>query len=174
MTILNFVISFRKKISRLKVNKEKAHEKLREFLKKKNHRITSERFEVLDFALDYKGHFGADDLYIEMKNKDSQISRATVYSTLELLVQCNLLAKRNFGDGKTRYESSFNRKNHDHLICINCGEIKEFTSPKIQEIVEEICETLGYEEAGYSFNIFGKCKDPENCKHFKHNKAKNK
>ena len=98
------------------MNKNNAHEKFKTFLKKGNHRITSERFEVLDYALDYKGHFGADDLYVAMKNKNSNISRATIYNTLELLAKCNLLAKRNFGDGKTRYESSFNRKNHDHLI----------------------------------------------------------
>ncbi len=153
------------------MDKNSAHEKFKTFLKKGNHRITSERFEVLDFALDYKGHFGADDLYVAMKNKNSNISRATIYNTLELLAKCHLLAKRNFGDGKTRYESSFNRKNHDHLICITCGEIKEFTNPKIQEIVDEICEELGYEQVGYSFNIFGKCKDQENCIHSKNEKT---
>ncbi len=156
------------------MDKNIAHEKFKSFLKKGKHRVTSERFEVLDFALDFKGHFGADDLYILMKNKKSNISRATVYNTLELLAQCDLLAKRNFGDGKTRYESSFNRKNHDHLICINCGEIKEFTNPRVQEIVNEICDELGFEISGYSFNIFGKCKDPENCKYFKHNKPSKK
>ena len=85
----------------------------------------------------------------------------------ELLVKCNLLVKRNFGDGITRYESSYNRKNHDHLICINCGTITEFTSPKIQEIVNQVCEEFGYENAGYSFNIFGKCKAGASCKNLK-------
>lgn len=142
---------------------ETAHDNFRKFLKKGKYRITPERFEVLDFALEYQGHFGADDLFIQMKNRKSNISRATIYNTLELLAKCDLIAKRNFGDGVARYESSFQRKNHDHLICINCGNIIEFTSSKIQEIVDTKCEEFGFENAGYSFNIFGKCKNSDSC-----------
>jgi len=149
------------------VIKEKAHEQFKKYLKQEKHRITPERFEVLDFALDYNGHFGADDLYVQMKTKKSNVSRATIYNTLELLAKCKLLAKRNFGDGLTRYESSFNRKNHDHLICINCGEIIEFTSTKVQKIVDGMCKELGFENVGYSFNIFGKCKNGSSCKNLK-------
>ncbi len=144
--------------------KESAHEKFRTFLKKEKHRITNERFEVLDYALDYDGHFGADDLYIQMKMKKSNVSRATIYNTLELLAKCELLAKRNFGDGLTRFESSYNRKNHDHLICTQCGSISEFHNTKIQKIVGEVCEELGFESVRYSFNIFGKCKNSDLCK----------
>jgi Fur family ferric uptake transcriptional regulator len=146
------------------LDKETAHEQFRKFLKREKHRVTPERFEVLDYALDYDGHFGADDLYIQMKVKKSNVSRATIYNTLELLAGCNLLAKRNFGDGITRFESSFNRKNHDHLICTNCGNITEFRNSKIPEIVDEVCKELGFESVGYSFNIFGKCKNIDSCK----------
>ncbi len=144
-----------------------AHEQFTKYLKREKHRITPERFEVLDFALEHDGHFGADDLYVLMKTKKSNISRATVYNTLELLVKCKLLSKRNFGDGLTRYESNFERKNHDHLICINCGEIIEFTSPEVQKVVDKICNELGFEKVGYSFNIFGKCKEGNSCKNLK-------
>jgi len=146
------------------LKKQSAHEQFKKYLKRKKHRLTPERLEVLDYALDYIGHFGADDLYILMKTKKSNISRATIYNTLELLANCDLLAKRNFGDGITRYESSFNRKNHDHVICTNCGKIIEFRKNKIQEIVDEVCEELDFESTGYSFNIFGKCKDSDSCK----------
>ncbi len=145
------------------MEKQKAHEQFKSYLKKGKHRITPERFEVLDFALDYKGHFAADELYIKMKNNDSNVSRATVYNSLELLAKCDLLAKRNFGRNKTFYESSYNRKNHDHLICTSCGKIKEFSNGKISRLVDEICNELGFEPSGYSFNIFGKCKDSNSC-----------
>lgn len=151
----------------LTLKNESAHEQFKKFLKREKHRITPERFEVLDYALDYDGHFGADDLYIVMKTKKSNVSRATIYNTLELLAKCDLLAKRNFGDGITRFESSYNRKNHDHLICTNCGNITEFRKTKIQEIVNEVCEELGFESVGYSFNIFGKCKNGDSCKNIK-------
>ncbi|RMD49127.1 MAG: transcriptional repressor [Ignavibacteria bacterium] len=140
-----------------------SHEIFKNFLKAENHRITPERFEVLDYALAQKGHFAADELYIAMKSDSSNISRATVYNTLELIAKCGLLAKRNFGDGRTNYETNFEKNNHDHLICTNCGEIIEFYSPEIQKIIDEVSERLGFEPADYSFNIFGRCKNKDNC-----------
>jgi len=144
---------------------EDAHEQFKQFLKKGKHRITPERFEVLDSALGQPGHFGADELFVSMKNNNSNVSRATVYNTLELLRQCKLLSKRNFGDNKTHYESNFNKQIHDHLICTNCGKIIEFTSPQIQKIVNNICKENGMEYVGYSFNVFGKTKNPKKCNH---------
>lgn len=144
-----------------------AEEIFRNFLKAGKNRITPERFEVLEAALDYEGHFGADDLYIIMKNANSRVSRATVYKTLELLAQCELLTKRHFGDNITRYESSFKRQVHDHLICVDCGRIVEFADPRIKKLPEDISEGLGFNFESYSFNIFARCKDPKKCKHFK-------
>ena len=140
-----------------------AHDEFTQFLKQGNHRITPERFEVLDSAIDYEGHFGADELYLKMKTNKASVSRATVYNTLELLASCDLLAKRNFGENKARYESNFNKKSHDHLICLSCGAIKEFSEPNVEKIVHEISEKLGFDATGHSFNIFGKCNNP-NCK----------
>jgi Fur family ferric uptake transcriptional regulator len=152
-------------------NKEQSHEQFKSFLKQGKHRITPERFEVLDFAIDYKGHFAADELFIKMKNYDSNVSRATVYNTLELLAQCDLLAKRHFGDNKTHYESSFNRKNHGHLICTKCGKIQEFSSGKMNQIVDEISYQFNFDSSGFSFNIFGICHD-DKCSGEKSQKEK--
>ncbi len=149
---------------------KQAAEIFRSFLKSEKNRITPERFEVMDAALEYEGHFGADDLYVLMKNHKSRVSRATVYNTLELLVQCDLLSKRNFGDNMTRYESSYKRQNHDHLICMDCGRIVEFVNPKIKELPDEMSEELGFNVESYSFNIFARCKDTKNCKYFKKRK----
>ena len=145
---------------------QKASEIFREYLKKGKNRITPERFEVMDAALVQEGHFGADDLYIQMKNRKSRVSRATVYKTLELLVQCDLISKRNFGDNISRYESSYKKQTHDHLICMDCGRIVEFVNPKIKKLPEEISEELGFEVESYSFNIFARCKNIKNCKYY--------
>ena len=144
-----------------------ASEILREFLKKGNNRITPERFEVMDSALDFDGHFGADELYVLMKNRKSRVSRATVYKTLELLVQCDLLSKRNFGDNITRYESKFKRQSHDHLICMDCGRIIEFTDASLEKIPQELCENLNFKFESYSFNIFARCKNIKTCKYYR-------
>ncbi|MFZ2322975.1 MAG: transcriptional repressor [Ignavibacteriaceae bacterium] len=142
---------------------EKATEIFKDFLKQGKNRITPERFEVLDAALEYEGHFGADDLYIRMKNSNSVVSRATVYNTLELLSQCDLISKRNFGDNMTRFESNLKKQTHDHLICVDCGKIIEFTDPRIKKIPQEICDNLDFELHSYSFNIFGRCKNKKEC-----------
>jgi Fur family transcriptional regulator, ferric uptake regulator len=103
-----------------------------------------------------------------MKTSHSNISRATVYNTVELLAQCGLLIKRNFGEKRTHYESNI-KKTHDHLICTNCGSIKEFSEPKIQKIVKDLSQEIGFEVTGYSLNIFGKCTN-QKCEHHKNDK----
>ncbi len=150
----------------MSIKNKQAAEIFKRFLKREKNRITPERFEVMDSALEYEGHFAADDLYILMKNQSPHVSRATVYNTLELLVQCELLSKRNFGDNMTHYEGSYKRQNHDHLICMDCGHIVEFINPKIKKLPEEISKELGFNLESYSFNIFARCKDHKNCKYF--------
>ena len=147
-----------------------ASEIFREFLKSEKNRITPERFEVMDSALDYEAHFGADDLYILMKNQNSRVSRATVYKTLELLVQCNLLSKRHFGENITRYESNFKKLSHDHLICMDCGRIVEFADANAKLLPDKISSELGFDVESYSFNIFARCKNIKTCKYYKSNK----
>ncbi len=145
------------------MSKLKAEEIFRDFLKRGKNRITPERFEVLDAAIDHDGHFGADDLYIKMKNANSRVSRATVYNTLELLAQCELITKRNFGDHINRYESSYKKQTHDHLICIDCGKIIEFSDAKFKKLPASISDELGFIFDSYSFNIFARCKDKTQC-----------
>jgi len=140
------------------MNNEKAHDEFKLFLKSGKHRITPERFEVLNYAIGSGNHFTADDLYLEMKNGKSNVSRATVYNSLELLVKCEMLAKRNFGDNKTFYESSYNIQNHGHLICKVCGDIIEFNHPKLSDIVDNIVKKNDFIRDSFQFNIFGKCK----------------
>jgi Fur family ferric uptake transcriptional regulator len=139
------------------MEKEKAHETFLKFLKN-GYRITPQRFEVLDAALDYGTHFKPDELFIKMKNEGSKVSRATVYNTLELLVQCKLLSKRVFDQKITMYESNVNRKQHDHIICEETGEIHEFVEPEVEKLVEKISKKYGITPTGYTFNIFAKCK----------------
>ncbi len=141
------------------MNNKKAHEEFTEFLRGGKHRITPERFEVLDFALSNGEHYTADDLYLKMKEAKSNISRATVYNSLELLVKCGMLAKRNFGENRTLYESSYNKQNHVHLICKVCGEIFESDNKKIAELVNKIAEKNNFRKDSFQFNIFGECKE---------------
>ena len=139
--------------------KKKVHDKFKKFLKIGNHRITPERFEVLDYAIEREDHFSADELYLKMKNGKSNVSRATVYNSLELLVKCEMLIKRNFGDNKTFYESSYNKQNHGHLICKVCGKIIEFNHSKVFKIVDDTASDNEFMPDSFQFNIIGQCKN---------------
>ncbi|MBK8983319.1 MAG: transcriptional repressor [Ignavibacteria bacterium] len=104
------------------------------YLKDNAHRITNERFLILNAALNMEEHFDADELYLKMKNDYLNVSRATVYKTLELMSECEILTKHNFKGDRTRYETKIGRKPHYHLICVNCNKIIEFEYPQIEKI----------------------------------------
>lgn len=130
---------------------------LAEFLKEGNYRFTPERFDVLEAALSCEGHFGADELFIKMKNNKQTVSRATVYNTIDLLEKCGILAKRFFGDNAARYEKLIDKQNHIHFVCDGCGKIIEFNNPKLNKLLNEAEKQFKFKRSGYSFNISGKC-----------------
>ncbi len=155
------------------INITHATEIFTDFLRKGSYRITPERFEVLEYAFRETHHFSADELFLAMKNDGSNISRATVYNTLELLVECGLLSKHNFMGKEARYEKSLGVFEHDHLICLKCGKIIEFDNSDILKIQEKICEEYGIIPVNHSFNIYGYCKNPDECKERRDSKNEN-
>ena len=135
------------------------------YLKNKAHRITNERFLILDAALNMDGHFDADELYLKMKNDYINVSRATVYKTLELMSECNILTKHNFKGDRTRYETKIGRKPHYHIICITCNKIIEFEYPMIEKIQDKVCKENNLKMVDHTFQVFAKCEDSEKCKY---------
>src|SRR5437879_5633301 len=119
---------------------EAARETLAKYLKTKNLRPTKERFLLLDQIMHTNGHFDADELFASLARKGLKASRATVYNTLDLLVHCGLISKYRFAENHSRYEKAFGRPRHDHLICLECGEIIEFVSERLEKIQREVCE----------------------------------
>jgi Fur family ferric uptake transcriptional regulator len=104
------------------------------------------------------GHFDADGLFLQMKTLGSKVSRATVYNTLELLQDCGLISKYRFGESHSKYEKAFGRPHHDHLICLECGDIIEFVSDKLGKIQAEVCRTNDFKPQSSTLQIFGTCK----------------
>ena len=128
-----------------------------DYLKKGNYRITPERFLVLDAVMSFDGHFDADELYLRVKTNGMRVSRATVYNTLELLQECGVVAKYRFGDTHSRYEKTFGKPHHDHLICLQCGDIIEFVNNKIETLQNEVCLENNFKPQSASLQIFGTC-----------------
>lgn len=145
--------------------KQKAMESFTRFLTQERYRSTGERYKVLEAVLNTLGHFNADELYAAMVLDRQRISRATVYSTLELLEKAGLIVKHNFRGDRSYYEIAFDEPHHDHLICVKCGHITEFVNPQLLGLRKEIADKAGLRVIDHSFQIFAECPEPGKCPH---------
>lgn len=127
-------------------------------------RKTVERYKILEEVYKRDDHFEADELYFAFVERNFSVSKSTVYNTLDLLVELGLVNKRQFnGSHAARYEKSFGRKQHSHLICVDCNRVFEFCDPRLQAIQDSISQFYQMPIIEHSLIIYGQCQR-ENCR----------
>ena len=130
----------------------------RGYLAENGLRMTQERKAIVTEVFRMSGHFDADDLLVRFREGGSPVSRATIYRTLSHLHDSGLLRKVVVGHNQALYERKHGRDHHDHLICLDCGTIIEFTNPVIEKEQEKVCREHRFTETRHVHQVLGYCR----------------
>ncbi|MBE0617061.1 MAG: transcriptional repressor [Proteobacteria bacterium] len=136
---------------------KEARERLATYLKDKGLRTTRQREAVLDAFLREDAHVSVDELCDRVRRDSPSIGHATVYRSMGLFVDAGIAKERRFHEGRVRYEAGVNVAHHDHLVCLECGDIQEFEDPTIERIQQDIAGSRGFQVAYHRLELYGRC-----------------
>ena len=147
-------------------NKRKILEKEKKiynnYLLQNSIRHSKQRERILEKFLLTEGHSTIQELFEIMKKEDKNIGIATVYRAMKIFCDAGLAEEIDIGDGNKRYEHKYNHTHHDHLICIECGKLIEFTNTEIENIQNEICNKFKFKAISHKLQINGICVECQN------------
>ena len=127
-------------------------------LKERGLKSTGQRDDIARVFFDHGHHISAEELYAEVKKINPHVGYATIYRTLRLLKECELVSERHFDDGQARYEV-VSEKHHDHFICERCGKIIEFENEGLERLQETVARELKVLLTRHKMELYGLCAD---------------
>lgn len=138
------------------MNKMNHMKQFDEYLNQKGYRFSNARNVVAQTFFKLSEHVDIEALYKKVREKDANVGIATVYRTLNLLVESGLVVKRNFETGATTYEK-IDGEHHDHLICVGCKTVVEFHNQKIEDLQTKVAAQYGYVLKSHKMELYGEC-----------------
>lgn len=129
-------------------------EKFKNNLQQENLKCTPQRLAILEQMMNLDDHLEVDEILVILKDKGVEVSRATLYRTIEILVKYHFIRKLDIGDGRIRYEKKIGTSHHDHMICVDTGDIIEFCNDEIERIQNTIADQHGYEIIRHVHQLF--------------------
>ena len=130
------------------------------YLREQGLPITHQRQAVAQTVFSSTGHLSVEDIERRLREDRERIGKATIYRTLDLWVKSTLVAEHDFGEGFKRYEHRLSRQPvHEHLICLECGQVTEFRSVEVEQVESRVASEYGFEPARHRLEIFGLCSD---------------
>jgi Fur family ferric uptake transcriptional regulator len=135
----------------------KAEAAFRAHLRRRGLKYTRERQAILQAVMRNEQHFEAEELLWSMRRQDVRVGKATIYRTLPLLVDAGIIREVIYGEKHAHYEHTFGHAPHDHMICRSCGQVIEFDSKKVLELIEQLCGRERFEPLYHRFQISGRC-----------------
>ncbi len=134
-------------------------EEFKKFLLHKNLKFTPERQIVLEEVFKIHDHFEAEDLLLKIRQNSRRVSRGTIYRTLELLVESELVRKVAFIEKHTHYEHVYVHKHHEHLICLKCKKVIEFFREPLEKELTQVCKANQFVMKSHKIEVTGYCRD---------------
>lgn len=141
------------------------YEQFKAVLRTNGLKVTNQRIAILEVLNNRPGeHLTAEEIYDCVRREYPDIGLATVYRTIQLLSELNLIDKLNLDDGYVRYEIGVKNQedsshHHHHLICLDCGNIYAFEDDLLEALEERIKKTLGFEVVDHEVKLFGHCSE---------------
>lgn len=137
---------------------ERVEREFERFIRKKGLKLTSQRRRILKKVFATHRHFTAEEICDVFRRGRDEVSRATIYRTISLLVEGGFLDMLELGGDRKRYEHILGREHHDHLMCTACGAVLEFQEPRIESLQQEVAQRHDFTITSHSLRLFGLCR----------------